>query len=25
MMIEPDGTIVVSEVVLADADREVVR
>jgi ammonium transporter, Amt family len=25
MMIEPDGTFVVSEVVLSDADREVVR
>src|ERR671914_336723 len=25
MMIEPDGTLVVSEVVLSDADREVVR
>jgi ammonium transporter, Amt family len=25
MMIEPDGTLVVSEVVLTDADREVVR
>jgi hypothetical protein len=25
MIVEPDGTLVVSEVVLTDADREVVR